>query len=194
MKNIPFHYCLSLVFCLLNLYKIFGSPSSIRIDDYMSISDKKFTSVWPKSYITIDDLFASYNQSKCKNSVCYDSTNYIYINKNTELISSSTILLLKNDTVFCYEYSVFTDSIIDSLGLISYTMKIEINPIYYSIKIKGNKYLRIFEYGDFWIIRYRKKNKLSLSEQLIVNKIGGKVVGNSSIFRYNTLGDLEEDS
>lgn len=91
-----------------------------------------------------------------------------------------SISILRNDTVFCYDI-LATNMVIDSIRL-----------DYFSVKKKGTMYIRTFEDGSYWVIRYKKTYKHSSLEIMMLNSFGGKVVKPRSIFRYDKDGKLTE--
>lgn len=213
MKKIIFYLFLSLF--LFNLSEVYGHFSSIMVGYNEPISDKKNTSVWSKYPMMINDSLVFCNQSNDKNPNCCDVIlfNYndqqncniflpykervkdtiiedVFVEGIPVLYFPPTISILKNDTVFHYEYFISTDTIIDSIGFASYTIKIKTSLKNYSVKIEGREYLQIFRDGEYRIERYNKQRKLSSHEKLIVNSIGGKVVEQSYELRYNKDGLL----
>ena len=91
-----------------------------------------------------------------------------------------SISILRNDTVFCYDFFA-TNMVIDSIRL-----------DYFSVKKKGTIYIRTFEDGSYWVIRYKKTHKHSSLEIMMLNLSVGKVVKPKSIFRYDKDGKLTE--
>jgi len=91
----------------------------------------------------------------------------------------SSISILKNDTVFCFFFS--SDTVLEFIFL-----------NYYSVKKKGGMYIRTFEDGSYWVIRYKKKYKLSFYEMMMRDLFVGEVVKAKSIFRYDEDGNLTE--
>ena len=95
-------------------------------------------------------------------------------------IFPQNISILKNDTVFCYNLYI-TDNAVDSISL-----------EYFSVKTKGGKYIRTFNDGSYWFIRYKKIGKHASSDIVRLNLFVGKVVKAKSIFRYDKEGNLIE--
>ena len=91
-----------------------------------------------------------------------------------------SISILRNDTVFCYDFFA-TNMVIDSIRL-----------DYFCVKKKGTIYIRTFEDGSYWVIRYKKTHKHSSLEIMMLNLSVGKVVKPKSIFRYDKDGKLTE--
>lgn len=91
-----------------------------------------------------------------------------------------SISILRNDTVFCYDIFA-TNMLIDSIRL-----------DYFSVKEKGTMYIRTFEDGSYWVIRYKKTYKHPSLEKMMLNLSVGKVVKPKSIFRYDKNGKLTE--
>lgn len=89
-----------------------------------------------------------------------------------------SISIRRNDTVFCYSL----DDDLDSLYL-----------EYYSVKQRRGKYISTFKNEGHWIIRYKKKHKLSTSDVEMIDLLNlqiDEVVEPKSIFRYDQKGKL----
>lgn len=89
-----------------------------------------------------------------------------------------SISIRRNDTVFCYSL----DDDLDSLYL-----------SYYSVKQSRGKYISTFKNEGHWIIRYKKKHKLSTSDVEMIDLLNlqiDEVVEPKSIFRYDQKGKL----
>lgn len=110
---------------------------------------------------------------------CDTITNCIYPLERIEFpIFPPSISIRRNDTVFCYSL----DDDLDSLYL-----------EYYSVKQRRGKYISTFKNEGHWIIRYKKKHKLSTSDVEMIDLLNlqiDEVVEPKSIFRYDQKGKL----
>ena len=110
---------------------------------------------------------------------CDTITNCIYPLERLEFpIFPPSISIRRNDTVFCYSL----DDDLDSLYL-----------EYYSVKQRRGKYISTFKNEGHWIIRYKKKHKLSTSDVEMIDLLNlqiNEVVEPKRIFRYDQKGKL----
>lgn len=111
---------------------------------------------------------------------------HIFLNQDNDtadyepVVFYPSISILRNDTVFCYAL-FYTKNVIDSITL-----------QYFSVKKRGSKYIRTFNDGCIWIIRYKKVKTHSFQKIEMLNLKAYKIVEPRSIFRYNAEGKLTE--